>query len=102
EAGVVELQVPATLGGDGRHLVCVGIAQVVPEQVDVGIDGWVQRGRTSPVVDHARRGDRQLGRRRGHLFLQVREVVGEDRLPQVDPLVDDQGGRLEGQLALVV
>src|SRR4029450_228356 len=63
EAGVVELQVGAPELGNGRDLLRVRGAQVVPELVHVGIDIRIERRRPAAVVHHARRRDRQLRRR---------------------------------------
>ena len=93
QAGVVELQVGAAQGAEPGDLVGVGGGQVGPELLDVGVDRRVQHGRAAAVVDHVRRRDRLLGHGGGHLGLQEREVIAEDRLGQMDLAADVQRGR---------
>ena len=101
EARVVELQIGASEGRDSGDLLRVRRAQVIPELVDRRIHRRVDRCRAAPVVHHARRGDREL-RREPCRLLQEREVVREDRLTDIDPVVDLQGRRFEGDLLLLV
>ena len=72
------------------------------KRVEVGVDVLVDRRPAAAVVDHARRGDRQLRRRGRHARLQEPEVVGEDRLLERDRRVDVQRGRRELERALGV
>jgi hypothetical protein len=102
QAGVVELQVGAPEIAERRHLRSVGGAQVIPEPVDVRVHRRVDGRRPAPVVDHARRGDRQLGRRRGGHLPEGPEVVAEDRFGQSHRAVDRERRRLERQVANVV
>ena len=91
---VVELQVPAALGGEPLDLVVVGGPEVAPELLDVRVHGLVDDGPDAgPVVHHRRRGDRQLrdqggarpGRQGAGDRLEEREVLAEDRLVHRQP-----------------
>src|SRR6185312_8314948 len=97
-----ELQVAAPEVVDGAHLVGVGGGQVGPELVEVGVHGPVDGRGARAVVDHARRRDRQLRQCRGHLVGQEQEVVGEDRLFELDPAGDRHPRRVERGLARLV
>jgi hypothetical protein len=102
QARVVELQVRAAEAGQRADLRRVRAREVVPEAVHVRVDVLVDRGAPAAVVDHARRRDRELRGRRGHAFLEEREVRGEDRLLQRDRRVDVQRRRSELDVALGV
>ena len=95
EGRVVELEVRATELAETADLFCVGRAEVTPKLIDVvvhvGVDG---RGAAS-IVDHARRGDRELGNRRRRHRLQELERVGEDCVFESHRSVDLQCGRGE-------
>ena len=76
EAGVVELQVGAAELAEAAYLLGVGVGQVGPERVEVGVDRRVDRGPAAAVVHHARRRDRQLRRLPGAgVVAQERERV---------------------------
>ena len=102
QAGVVELQIGAPELGDSAHLLCVGRRQIGPELVLVGVDGRVESRTAAPVVDHARRGNREFRRAAAGHRLQEREVVAEDGRVQADLAIDDQCRRGEVQIALLV
>ena len=78
EVGVVELQVPAAGGVEGGDLVPIARRQVGEElvQVRVGLD--VDGRSPAAEVDHRRRRDADLWRRRGHRR-EVLEVGDLDR-----------------------
>ena len=90
QAGVVELQVLAAQLAEAPHLVGVGGRQVGPELLGVRVHLRVDRGQAAAVVDHVRRGDRELGDGRLDLGLQVGERLGEDRLVHPHLAVDAQ------------
>ena len=73
-------------------LLAVGGDEVAPERVEVRVDVLVDRRPPAAVVDHARRRDRQLRRRRRHRVLQEAEIVAEDRLREPTLPVDVQRG----------
>jgi hypothetical protein len=102
QARVVELEVAAAHGGQPPHLLGVGCPKVGPELLDVRVDGPVDDGRPAPVVDHARRRDRQLRHSRRGDRRQEREVVAEDRVLQAELPVDEHGHGAELHLAAVV
>ena len=102
QAGVVELEVGTAELAQGLHLGGVGGAQVVPELVEVGIDGGVDGRPPAAVVDHARRRDGQLGRHRPDRRLQEPEVVDEDGFVELHPVVHLQRRRGELEAAGLV
>jgi hypothetical protein len=96
EAGVVELEVGAAQLADAPDLLGVGVAQVAPELLQVGVDVAVDRRLAAAIVDHVRRRDGELGGGGGHHRLQRLEVLAEDGLLQADPAVDLE--RCRGEL----
>ena len=85
EARVVELQVAAAEFVEALQLLRVGRGEVLPEDVEVGVYVTVDRRVAAPVVDHARRRNRQLRRLVGvSVIAHERERVREDRLAQPD------------------
>ena len=97
EAGVVELQVAAAEDGEPAHLLRVGGGEIRPELVELRVHGGVDRRPAAAVVDHARRGDGELRRRRPHGVAEEGEVVPEDRPLERDRPVDTDRGRRELQ-----
>jgi hypothetical protein len=106
EARVVELEVGTAKLSQSSDLLLVCRGQVLPEVLDLGVDAGVDRRATTAVVDHVRRGNRQLGCqlgcRGGHGVAQELEGVAEDRLRQGDAVVHPQSGSLEVKLPLFV
>ena len=97
EARVVELEVGAAELGEPAELFTIGGDDVVPELVEVVVDG-LDRGAACAVVEHARRGNGQLrGRGRG-LRAEELEVVREDRLPEPDPAAEAEERPAAGRL----
>ena len=102
EARVVELEVAAAELAEAPYLFPISSGQVGPEGVEIRIDRLVDRGAAAAVVDHARRGDRQLRRGTVDRVAQEGEVVAEDRLAEADPAVDVHRGRGELDRAFLV
>jgi hypothetical protein len=98
KAGVVELEVGAAQLADAPDLLGVGVAQVAPELLQVGVDVAVDRRLAAAIVDHVRRWDGELGGGRGHHRLQRLEVLAEDGLLQADLAFDleRRRGELDG------
>ena len=103
EARVVELEVGAADVGEALDLQRVDVREVVPEVADVRVDRGVDRGPPAAVVDHARRGDRQLRRARAADGIgEKREVLAEDRVVKRQALVHARPRRRELDRAPVV
>ena len=103
EAGVVQLEVAAPERGEGLDLRGVRRAEVVPELVEVRVDPGIDGGPPAAVVDHARRGDGELGQRGRDGGRQELEGVREDRVLEphlpVDP--ERRGRELDGALGVL-
>ncbi len=80
----------------------ISSGQVGPEGIEIRIDRLVDRGAAAPIVDHARRGDRQLRRGTVDRVAQEREVVAEDGPAEADPAVDVHRSRSELDRACLV
>ena len=101
EARVVELEIRAAELPQPPHLLSVRRGEVGPESVEIRVDRRVDRGPPAAVMDHARRGDREL--RRGALdgVAQKYEVVAEDRVRKPERGLDVHAGEHGLEVALV-
>ena len=100
---VVKLEVTAALGGEPLDLVVVRGPQVGPELLGVRVDGLGDdRPDAGPVVDHRRRGDRQLGNGVPGDRLEEREGLTEDRLVHRQPPRHTDRVRRVGDVPLLV
>ena len=100
EAGVVELEIGAAERRQAGDLLGVDLGEVVPERLHLGIGGLVDRRAAAAVMQHRRRGDRQLGRRAVGAWLPDRgfekgEIVAENRLVEPKLAGDAMRGRAE-------
>ena len=101
ETRVVELQILAAALAELDDLLRVHRTQVVPELFHARIHAHVDRRAAAAVVDHARRGNRQLRRAVADDRFQELEVVAEDAAVEVQLARHAQAGRREIDVALV-
>src|SRR6185295_6494512 len=101
EVGVVHLHVAAAGGGERAQLGTVGVGDVLPERLEVGVVLAADAGAAAAEVQHRRRRDRHLRRVAGaDLRPQVLEVGALDVLDVAD-LVDHAHHRRRELLAAV-